>query len=174
MYVLWFTGLSGAGKSTIAGALRGELDNRNIKTCLLDGDALRTGLNADLGFSASDRTENIRRMIEVARLFSEAGILTLVSAISPFRSMREQARNRLGDAYLEIYVNANVETCAGRDPKGLYKRAIAGEIPEFTGLTSPYEPPENPEIVLDTASLNLSDCVDILLSYLRERGLLHE
>lgn len=171
MYVLWFTGLSGAGKSTIANALRDELDKKGTKICLLDGDVLRTGLNADLSYSSSDRKENIRRVVEVARLFSNMDILTLVSAITPFKEMREQARGRLGDAYVEIYVKADVETCAGRDPKGLYKKAAAGQIPEFTGLSSPYEPPENPDIILDTVSLSLSECTDIILSYLRERGL---
>ena len=146
--VLWFTGLSGAGKSTLALALERELFAKGYQVYVLDGDNIRGGLNANLGFSPEDRAENIRRVGEVAALFADAGFLVISSFISPYRSDRERARAARQGAFHEIYVKASLEACESRDPKGLYQRARKGEIPEFTGISSPYEPPEQPELVV--------------------------
>jgi bifunctional enzyme CysN/CysC len=148
--VLWFTGLSGAGKSTLAMAVEQELFRRGYNVYVLDGDNIRQGLNSNLGFSPDDRTENIRRIGEVAALFADAGLITITAFISPYRADRQRARAAAGDAFHEIYVRADLPTCEQRDPKGLYKKARQGEIAEFTGISAPYEPPEAPELIVDT------------------------
>src|SRR5436309_14190575 len=147
---VWFTGLSGSGKSTIAVALKKALWERGVHAFVLDGDNVRHGLNKNLGFSPTDRTENIRRIGEVAKLFTEAGVIVMTSFISPYRADRDAVRAIMGKGdFVEVHVEASVETCEGRDVKGLYKKARAGEIPEFTGISAPYEAPERPEPVLD-------------------------
>lgn len=162
--VVWFTGLSGSGKSTIAVELEKELLKRNKVVYRLDGDNIRFGLNSDLGFSEKDRNENIRRITEVAELFRHAGLIVLVSFISPYRKMRELARERIGqDNFLEVYVKADIATCALRDPKGLYAKAEAGEIKNFTGISDVYEEPEIPDLVLDTTHLTVEESVKVLL-----------
>jgi bifunctional enzyme CysN/CysC len=163
--VLWFTGLSGAGKSTLALALERELFAKGYQVYVLDGDNIRSGLNANLGFSPEDRAENIRRVGEVAGLFADAGFLVISSFISPYRSDRERARAAAPGAFHEIHVKASLEACETRDPKGLYKRARTGEIPEFTGITSPYEAPESPELVVPTDELAVDECLAVLLKY---------
>lgn len=169
--VLWFTGLSGAGKSTLAHAVEESLHVRGCRTFVLDGDNVRHGLCSDLGFSAADRAENIRRIAEAAKLLAEAGIIVLTAFISPFRSDRERARSLFphGD-FVEIFCDAPLAVCEGRDVKGLYKRARAGDVKEFTGISSPYEPPLNPELVVATGTLALDDCVAQVLGLLRQRG----
>jgi bifunctional enzyme CysN/CysC len=163
--VLWFTGLSGAGKSTLAVALEKLLFEKGYSSYVLDGDNVRHGLNANLGFSPEDRAENIRRVGETAALFQRAGMLAITSFISPYRSDRDRARAAAGDSFHEIYVKADVETCKQRDPKGLYKKAIAGEIKEFTGISAPYEEPDSPNLVIDTAETPLEECLEILVNY---------
>ncbi|MEI6285891.1 MAG: adenylyl-sulfate kinase [Bacillota bacterium] len=168
--VLWFTGLSGAGKSTIAIELERQLLAGGRFSYRLDGDNIRGGLNSDLGYSLPDRKENIRRISEVARLFMDSCMITLVSFISPLRSMREQARNIVGEKdFVEIYVKASLETCAARDAKGLYAKAVAGEIKNFTGVSSPYEEPDCPDLVLDTERNSVDECVKQVLNYLDSR-----
>ncbi|MFW5749631.1 MAG: adenylyl-sulfate kinase [Halanaerobium sp.] len=162
--VLWFTGLSGSGKSTIAVEVEKELYRCGKASYRLDGDNLRFGLNNDLGFTAADREENIRRIGEVAALFADAGLITLASFISPYRAGREAARQAAGeDNFKEIYVKASVEACAERDPKGLYEKAKKGEIENFTGVSAPYEEPENPDLVVDTEKLSLEEAVELVL-----------
>jgi len=168
--VLWFTGLSGSGKSTVANAVEKKLNEMKRLTYLLDGDNVRTGLCADLGFSDSDRQENIRRVSHVAKLFLDANLITLVSFISPFREERRFARDLLGADFIEVFVNASIEVCEQRDPKGLYKKARKGEIPQFTGISSPYEAPEKAEIVLKTGELTLEQSAEQVLEYLRGKG----
>jgi adenylylsulfate kinase len=170
---IWFTGLSASGKSTIAVALEKALVERGHLAYVLDGDNVRHGLNKNLGFSPADRTENIRRIAEVAKLFTECGVLVLTSFISPYRSDRDAARALFaaGD-FVEVFVEASLATCEARDPKGLYKKARAGEIPEFTGISAPYEPPERPELVLDTAALTAPASVAALLRHLEAQGYL--
>lgn len=169
--VLWFTGLSGAGKSTIAVELERELMNRGRLAYRLDGDNIRDGLNSDLGFLIADRMENIRRISETAKLFKDSGMITLVSFISPLRSMREMAKNIIGeDDFVEIYVKADLETCINRDPKGLYKKAMDGKINNFTGISSPYEEPDCPDLVLGTKENSVNDCVDMVLEHLVSNG----
>jgi bifunctional enzyme CysN/CysC len=163
--VLWFTGLSGAGKSTLALALERELFAKGYQVYVLDGDNIRTGLNANLGFTPDDRAENIRRVGEVAGLFADAGFLVISSFISPYRSDRDRARTAARDAFHEIYVKASLEACEIRDPKGLYRRARAGEIPEFTGVSSPYEPPEKADLVVPTDELSVEDCLAMLIRF---------
>lgn len=163
--VLWLTGLSGAGKSTLAMAAQAALFARDRQVTVLDGDNLRHGLNRDLGFSDADRAENIRRIAEVAKLMSDVGLIVLVSAISPLQRQREHARTILGDAFHEIFVQADLATCEARDPKGLYKRARAGEIAGFTGISAPYEAPQTPQLILDTAQRGLSESVQTLVDY---------
>jgi len=163
--VLWFTGLSGAGKSTIAVEVERRLFEKGYSVYVLDGDNIRHGLNANLGFSPEDRAENIRRIGEVSALFSRAGIIALTSFISPYRSDRDRARAAAGDGFHEVYIKADVDTCEGRDPKGLYKRARSGEIPEFTGISAPYEPPESAELVVDTETKPVDACVEEVVSY---------
>lgn len=160
---LWFTGLSGSGKSTLANALEKQLAGMGKHTMLLDGDNVRMGLNRDLGFKEKDRIENIRRVAEVAKLMNDAGLIVLVSFISPFQDDRWKAREIIGECFREIYVNTPLEVCEERDVKGLYKKARAGEIPNFTGVTSPYEPPERADITIDTSKYSIEECVGKIL-----------
>jgi adenylylsulfate kinase len=170
---VWLTGLSASGKSTIAVAAEAALVQRGHLAYVLDGDNVRHGLNKNLGFSPEDRTENIRRIGEVARLFTEAGVIVLTSFISPYRADRDSARELHGKGdFLEVFVDADVATCEERDPKGLYKKARAGEIPEFTGISAPYEAPEKPELVLDTAKLSVEESVTALVGFLEKEGYL--
>ena len=167
--VIWFTGLSASGKSTIANALCKELHKLKVKSYILDGDNIRHGLNKDLGFSPHDRTENIRRIGEVANLFVDAGLIVMTAFISPFREDRNNARKLLkGGKFIEVFVKCPIQECSRRDPKGIYKKAIAGEIKEFTGISSPYEEPQLPEIILETDRMTLEECTEYLLNYLIE------
>jgi adenylylsulfate kinase len=170
---VWLTGLSGSGKSTVAVAVEAELVKRGKLAYVLDGDNVRHGLNKNLGFSPADRTENIRRIGEVSKLFTDCGVLVFTSFISPYRADRDQVRALFapGD-FIEVYVAADVATCEGRDPKGLYKKARAGQIPEFTGISAPYEEPLRPELVLETGSQTLEQSVQSVLSYLEKSGYL--
>jgi len=170
--VLWFTGLSGVGKSTLAHAVEENLYLLGCRTFVLDGDNIRHGLCADLGFSLEDRTENIRRIAEAAKLMVESGVIALTAFISPFRQDRERARSLFphGD-FIEIFCDAPLEVCEQRDVKGLYRRARAGEVKEFTGISSPYEPPLNPELRIDTGNRTLEECVAQVLKLLQERGI---
>ncbi len=165
--VLWFTGLSGSGKSTVANDVELNLNRLGRMTYLLDGDNVRDGLCEDLGFSPEDRQENIRRVAHVTKLFWEANLITLVSFISPFRAERRLARDLIGQDFIEVFVDAPLSVCEERDPKGLYKKARAGTIGEFTGISSPYEKPETPEITLKTGVEKLEVCVETILAYLR-------
>lgn len=168
--VIWLTGLSGAGKSTLALALEQKLLEKGRLAYRLDGDMLRTGLNADLGFSKEDRDENIRRIAEVARILVDAGIIALVAAISPYRTLRDFARHRIPENdFIEIYVYADLETCKSRDPKGLYKKALAGEIPDFTGISAPYEEPLSPELLIDTTTSTVEQATGKIMDLLEER-----
>lgn len=172
-YVLWFTGLSGAGKTTVAYQVKKELDGLGLYAYVLDGDNVRHGLNKDLGFTPKDRKENIRRVAEVAHLFVDAGLITLVSVISPYASDRQFSRTLFDpDQFLEIYVKCSLEECEARDPKGLYKKARQGIIKDFTGVTSPYEPPREPELVIETERTTAEACVDMILSFLRAKKLI--
>lgn len=167
---LWFTGLSGAGKSTIANHLERLLYHERRHTILLDGDNIRHGLNSDLGFSDEDRIENLRRIAEVAKLMTEAGLIVLVASISPFRSARQFARNLMEPGeFIEIFVDTPLEECVKRDPKGLYKQVLSGEIGHFTGFGSPYEPPERPELHLRTAEAGPSELAQQIVSFLKGR-----
>lgn len=170
---VWLTGLSGSGKSTIAVGAEEALVARGRLAYVLDGDNVRHGLNKNLGFSPEDRTENIRRIGEVARLFTEAGVIAFTSFISPYRADRDLVR-AIHDPgrFVEVHVAASVETCESRDVKGLYKKARAGEIPEFTGISAPYEAPERPELVLDTNLQTVEESVGRLVSFLEEKGYL--
>lgn len=170
---VWLTGLSGSGKSTIAVAAEAELVRRGRLAYVLDGDNVRHGLNKNLGFSPEDRTENIRRIGEVAKLFTDCGVIVFTSFISPYRSDRDGVRALFtpGD-FIEIYVDADVDTCESRDPKGLYKKARAGEIPQFTGISAPYEAPESPELVIETARQAVEESVGSLIAYLEGKGYL--
>ena len=163
--IIWLTGLSGAGKSTLAMALERRLFAHDYFVYVLDGDNIRSGLCNDLGFKAEDRVENIRRVAEVAALFADAGTIVISAFISPFAKDREAARAASRTAFHEVYVKADLATCEARDPKGLYKRARRGEIAEFTGISAPYEPPANPELIIDTASNALDACVEQLFTY---------
>lgn len=163
--VLWFTGLSGSGKSTLAMRLERRLFERGIAVYVLDGDNVRHGLSSDLGFSQADRAENIRRVGEVAALFADAGMIVITAFISPMRRDREIARKASGDRFHEVYINADIATCEGRDTKGLYKRARAGEISDFTGVSAPYEPPRSPDLVIDTTELSVEASVERLIQY---------
>lgn len=172
--VLWFTGLSGSGKSTIAGALESALYKRGNHIYLLDGDNVRHGLNKDLGFSNEDRVENIRRIAEVANLFIDSGLIVATAFISPFRVDRELARGLIGPAnFVEIFVDADLDLCEARDPKGLYKKARAGEIPFFTGIDSPYERPAAPEITISGTS-TIEESVMQIINYLFDLGMLQK
>ncbi len=170
---IWLTGLSGSGKSTIAVAAEKALVARGKVAYVLDGDNVRHGLNSNLGFSPEDRTENIRRIGEVAKLFTDAGLIVFTSFISPYRADRDEVRENMDDGdFVEAYVAATVETCEGRDVKGLYAKARAGEIPEFTGISAPYEEPEKPEVVLDTNTQDVEASVAQLVDYLEQKGYL--
>lgn len=164
--VLWLTGLSGAGKSTLALAAENALHRLGYQTYVLDGDNVRAGLNRDLGFSPSDRHENIRRVAEVAALFAHSGTLVLTAFISPYQADRELARACIGDGFHEVYADADLSTCEARDPKGLYRRARAGEIPSFTGISAPYERPVKPDLAVDTAHQDISASVTALIDYI--------
>jgi bifunctional enzyme CysN/CysC len=171
-FCLWLTGLSGAGKSTIANLLEQELFASGRHTYVLDGDNIRRGLNRDLGFSEADRVENIRRAMEVARLFVDAGLVVIVAFISPYRAERDLARSRFEpDEFVEIYIDASLEECERRDPKGLYAKARRGELVNFTGIDSDYEPPKAPDIRVDSVAKSPDECVDVILSYLNSKAL---
>jgi adenylylsulfate kinase len=174
--VLWFTGLSGSGKSTIASEVERKLNQiYRAHTYLLDGDNVRMGLNRDLGFSNQDREENIRRIGEVSNLFVDAGLIVLTAFISPFRQDRDRVRTILpAGTFFEIYVHCPLEICEGRDPKGLYQKARQGLIPEFTGITSPYEEPLDPELLLDTTSMSVLECSQAVIDLLKNRSILLE
>ena len=171
--VLWFTGLSGSGKSTLANALNEFLHSKGISTFILDGDNIRHGLCNDLGFSDKDREENIRRIGEVSNLFMNAGIVTITAFVSPFQSDRKKVREIIGKDFVEIFCAANLDICEKRDTKGLYKKARLGEIKDFTGISSPYEIPSHPEIIVDTGSLDLLKSVRQIIDYLNEKKLLN-
>ncbi len=164
--VIWFTGLSGSGKSTIAVALEEKLNKLSLLTYLIDGDNVRFGINKDLDFSLEDRKENIRRIGEIAKLFVDAGVILLASFISPLKEDRDRLRELLKDDFIEIYVKCPLEICEKRDPKNLYKKVRNGEIKNFTGISSPYEEPVNPDITIDTSVLSLDDAVNIILEKL--------
>ncbi|HBC56570.1 MAG TPA: adenylyl-sulfate kinase [Gammaproteobacteria bacterium] len=169
--LVWFTGLSGSGKSTLANALEDRLYQMGYHTYVLDGDNVRHGLNGDLGFSDEDRTENIRRIAEVGKLMVDAGILVMTAFISPFKEDRQKARDLLAEGdFIEVYACAELDVCEERDPKGLYKKARAGEIPEFTGISSPYEAPEAAEIVVHTDQKDVPQSVDQIVEYLQQKG----
>lgn len=171
--IVWFTGLSGAGKSTLAHEVEEKLHQMGCKTFVLDGDNIRHGLCADLAFSDEDRVENIRRIGEVAKLLMEAGIIVLTAFISPFKKDRNRVRELVEDGdFLEIYCNSSVEICEKRDIKGLYKKAREGHIANFTGISSPYEPPEKPELTVNTGSESLNNCVQEVLEMLAENGII--
>ncbi len=169
--VIWFTGLSGSGKSTIARALQHELFRRGCMVYVLDGDNVRHGLNSDLGFDETDRKENIRRISEVAHLFQSAGFIVLTAFISPFREDRDRARKIIEPSpFVEVFVDTDIEVCQSRDPKGLYKKALNGEIKDFTGISSPYESPEKPEVVLETAKQSVQESVNQMITWLENEG----
>lgn len=172
---VWMTGLSGSGKSTLAAQVEHRLMEQGVHCFVLDGDNVRHGLNEDLGFSEEDRGENIRRVGEVSRLFVEAGLVIITSFISPFREDRSRVRSLFAPGeFFEVYIRCPLELCESRDPKGLYTRARNGEITEFTGIDSPYEEPENPELTLDTAELSVEDCADRIITMLRDAGILRK
>ncbi|MFZ7943329.1 adenylyl-sulfate kinase [Neobacillus sp. 19] len=168
--MIWFTGLSGSGKSTIANALQHKLFQKGISVYLLDGDNLRHGINKNLSFTAEDRQENIRRTAEIGRLFVDAGVVVLAALISPYEKERLNARALFQqDEFIEVYIKCSLQECENRDPKGLYKKARKGEIKHFTGIDQPYEEPKNPEVVIDTNKLSIDDSVERLLSYLLDQ-----
>ncbi|WP_462165017.1 adenylyl-sulfate kinase [Pseudoalteromonas xiamenensis] len=171
--ILWFTGYSGSGKSTVAGALESALQQSGIHTYLLDGDNVRHGLCKDLGFSNEDRVENIRRVGEVAKLMVDAGLVVLTAFISPFQAERDMVRTLVEEGeFIEVFLDTPLDVCESRDPKGLYKKARAGEIKHFTGIDSDYEPPVNPEIRIDTSRLALNESINTLLSYLKDKEII--
>lgn len=171
-FILWFTGLSGSGKSTIAHRLEEKLLKNGVRTYVLDGDNIRTGLNKDLGFSAEDREENIRRIGHVAKLFVDAGLVVLTAFISPYKKDRAAVRSLVGsDEFVEIYVKCPLEICEQRDVKGLYGKARRGLVKQFTGIDDPYEEPENPEVILETDKVNLERCVEEILNFLKAKRL---
>ncbi len=171
--VIWFTGLPSSGKSTLANAVEKKLFEHGHLSLVLDGDNIRHGLNKNLGFSPEDREENIRRIGEVAKLFADAGLIAMTSFISPYRKDRDKARDLMKDGeFIEVFVKVPLEVAEQRDPKGLYKKARAGEIKEFTGISAPYEEPLNPEIVMDTSKLDVIQCRDIVINKLEEEGII--
>ena len=172
--VIWYTGLSGSGKSTLAHAVEEKLfENGNI-SYVLDGDNIRHGLNKNLGFSPEDREENIRRIGEVSNLFADSGVIAMTAFISPYRGDRDKARELVAEGrFIEVYVKVPLEVAESRDPKGLYKKARAGEIKEFTGIDAPYEEPLNAELVIDTSEHSLEDSADIVINYLKEKSLIN-
>ncbi len=171
--IIWLTGLSGSGKSTLANALEGELLRSGHHSYLLDGDNVRMGLNKNLGFTDADRVENIRRIGEVAKLFADAGLIAITAFISPFRADRDLVRAMVAPGeFFEVYVKAPLEICERRDPKGLYKKARAGQIKQFTGIDSPYEEPTKPELVVDTDQQSLEQSTQLLLKSLKQTGIL--
>jgi len=170
---IWFTGLSGSGKSTLANALEAKLLESNVHTYLLDGDNVRHGLNQDLGFSDADRTENIRRISEVAKLFVDSGTIVMTAFISPFQEGRDFCRSILGqNEFIEIFVRCPLEVCESRDTKGLYKKAREGIIKEFTGISSPYEEPKSPELVVDTSKLSVEESIEKIHQFLKKKEIL--
>ena len=171
-FTLWFTGLSGAGKTTISRLLEGHLRERGSKLEILDGDIVRENLSKGLGFSKEDRDTNIRRIAFVADLLSRNGVPVITAAISPYAAIRAEARELMGERFIEVYVKASVETCTERDVKGLYAKALAGEIKEFTGVSDPYEIPDNPEVVCDTEGETAEESAQKLLEYLESRDLI--
>lgn len=173
--ILWFTGLSASGKSTVSNALEQKLFDLGHHTYLLDGDNVRHGLNKDLGFSDDDREENIRRIGEMARLFTDAGLIVLSAFISPFRADRQMVRDLVeGGEFIEIHMSTPLSVCEQRDPKGLYRKARQGEIKNFTGIDSVYEAPESPEITLNTAECDVDACADKVIAYLKQNHIIHE
>lgn len=167
--LMWFTGLSGSGKSTVSVALEKALFEDGKQTYRLDGDNVRHGLNKNLGFSPEDRQENIRRIGEVGKLMVDSGAITVTAFISPYKQDRDNVRQLFEEQeFIEVYTQCSIETCEQRDPKGLYKKARTGEIPEFTGISAPYEPPENPEIIIDTEDNSVEASVNQILNYLKE------
>ena len=171
--IIWFTGLSAVGKSTIAHELENRLHQQGIRTYVLDGDNIRQGLNQDLKFSEADRRENIRRVAEVARLLADAGLITMAAYITPLNSFRQFLKHAfVGQKYLEIYVTCSLEECIKRDPKGLYKKALAGEIKNYTGVSAPFEEPESPDLTIDTGALSLEESVQSMLALLEKKEFL--
>ncbi len=172
--VLWFTGLSGSGKSTLAHCVEEELYQLGCRTIVLDGDNVRHGLCGDLGFSDVDRKENLRRIGEMSKLFVEAGVITLTAFISPFSDDRNRVKSLMGQSeFIEIFVDCSIDICEKRDTKGLYKKARKGEVANFTGVSSPYEPPENPDLVVDTGSQTLDESVKLVMNLLIDRGIIN-
>ena len=170
---IWMTGLSGSGKSTVADYLAEMLQGMGVYTAILDGDNVRHGLNSDLGFSPADRDENIRRISEVAKLFTSFGIVNILAFISPYRKARDFARSIQGENdFIEVYVKVPLEVAEERDPKGLYKKARSGEIPSFTGISAPYEEPLSPELVMETAEYSPEECAEMVIDVLREKGII--
>jgi adenylylsulfate kinase len=167
---IWFTGLSASGKSTIANAVAAALHARGLSTFVLDGDNIRHGLNKDLGFSPEDRVQNIRRIGEVAKLFTSAAVINCTAFISPYAADRKIARDLQPETFLEVYCKCEVDVCETRDPNGLYKKAKAGQIKEFTGVSAPYEAPERPEVLLDTGKLSVGECAATVIETLKSRG----
>jgi adenylylsulfate kinase len=173
--LIWITGLSASGKSTVAVELEHRLFQKKIKTFVLDGDNVRHGLNKDLGFSPEDRKENLRRVGEVAKLLVDAGLLTIAAFISPYASDRDAIRGLFSkddEEFIEVYLKCELDVCESRDPKGLYKKARAGEIPEFTGVSQPYEKPANPEIIIETDRLSIEESVESLIAYLKNKEII--
>ena len=169
-FLIWFTGLSGSGKSTIANKVESALYKRNIRTYALDGDNIRKGINKDLGFSPGDRSENIRRIGEISKLFIDAGVVVLAAFVSPYKSDREAVKNIVGkNNFVEVYINTSLEECEKRDVKGLYKKARKGEIKDFTGVNAPYEAPESPDIEIKTEQLNIDQSVTKIMDFISHK-----
>jgi adenylylsulfate kinase len=171
--ILWFTGLSASGKSTIAHGLEKELLEHGIRSYVLDGDNVRHGINSDLGFSRQDRKENIRRIVEISKLLVDAGLIVLVSLISPYKADRDIVRKSFnGDKFYEIYVKCSLKECEKRDPKGMYEKARQGLIEDYTGISAPYEEPESPQLLIDTEKTNIADSIKIVLNFMDQVGML--